>query len=222
MIISSILVLIYFIVKLFYFKLYIIIFKKFYCKIAGNITSNTEVSSSQESNERLKETGTCLPNTALTEDSSSLLPLHRVEDSSSSTSNSVDVTSDFPDSCMIMSDPAEPESPPIAVPKASYAIDWDNFDENTNPFQSRNRLGSSPPRESVAKAIPDEKCNPFKPRRKLAQSPPPGEGKVEHLSNNNNNDLESVVADSGDMKVNADTEKASSATAVKSGATIVK
>lgn len=176
----------------------------------------------QESNDRLKETGICLTNTALTENSSSLLPLQRVEDCSSSTSNSVDVTPDFPDSCMIMSDPAEPESPPIAVPKASYAIDWDNFDENTNPFQSRNRLGSSPPRGSVANTVPDEECNPFKPRRKLEQSPPPREGKVEHLSNNNNNDLESVVADSGDLKANADMEKASSATTVKSSATNVK
>lgn len=44
----------------------------------------------------------------------------------------------------IMTQP-ENKSPPI-VGKGSYAIDWDNFDESMNPFESRVRLGNSPTR----------------------------------------------------------------------------
>lgn len=129
--------------------------------------------------------------------------------------------------CVTMSNPTEPESPPIAIPKASYAIDWDNFDENTNPFQSRNQLGSSPPRGAIGKPIPGEDFNPFKPSRKLAQSPTPsGEDKPERLSINNN-DIESVSDVSGNIDSDVSNavqndKSTSNADGVKAGATIVK
>lgn len=180
---------------------------------------------SEESNDKLKETGSSqLPDITSTEISSSLQANHCTKECAP---NSVNVTPDLPHSHIAMSDPAEPKSP-IAIPKANYAIDWDNFDENTNPFQSRSKLGSSPPHDSGMKATPDEEFNPFKPRRKLAQSPPPGGGKVEHLTNNNNNDLESPITDSDTTKVNAelgdtnaDIDKSAAAVA-KSNVTHVK
>lgn len=157
---------------------------------------------SEESNDKLEETGSCQPpDIAATEIPSSLQADRSAEERDP---NAINVTSDLPHSRVTMSDLAEPKSP-IAIPKANYAIDWDKFDENTNPFQSRSKLGSSPPHDSGIKASPpDGEFNPFKPRRKLAQSPPPGGGIVEHLANNNNNDLESPVTDSDATKVNAE------------------
>ena len=33
----------------------------------------------------------------------------------------------------------EPESPP-PLPKGGYNIDWDNFDENINPFETKSKV----------------------------------------------------------------------------------
>ena len=97
-------------------------------------------------------------------------------------------TSTERDPAKVMSDHEESSSPPIAVPQASYNIDWDSLDENTNPFQSKVRLGNSPPvggSKMKNDLLPDESANPFKSSRKLAQSPP-ASPKLERVSINNN------------------------------------
>lgn len=156
------------------------------------ILPESSVSASSDLSSDIDETSTVHPSTTITDaGKSSTIP------SSDPSPEQLPPTATLPNSVdepqrssITMSNPTEPESP-IPIPKASYAIDWDNFDENTNPFQSRNRLGSSPPRDGIGKTIPGEDFNPFKPSRKLAQSPPPGEDKPERLSINNN-EIESV------------------------------
>ena len=72
------------------------------------------------------------------------------------------------------SSPQEEEE--IPVPKASYNIDWDNFDENINPFApSKRGLSSSPPPGQTQPTQPEleEDIDPFKPRKTLMASSPP-------------------------------------------------
>ncbi|XP_046580075.1 nucleolar and coiled-body phosphoprotein 1-like isoform X2 [Haliotis rubra] len=87
-----------------------------------------------------------------------------------------------------MSDPASGDhSSPLPVPKGSYSFNFDDFDESSNPFQSKTNLGQSPPvddpfkpRKKIPNTPPqldgfggyDEEINPFKPKSKIAHSPP--------------------------------------------------
>ncbi|XP_046379101.2 transforming acidic coiled-coil-containing protein 2-like isoform X3 [Haliotis rufescens] len=65
-----------------------------------------------------------------------------------------------------MSDPASGDhSSPLPVPKGSYTFNFEDFDEGSNPFQSKTKLGQSPPVN-----------DPFKPRKKIANSPPRSDG----------------------------------------------
>jgi len=64
------------------------------------------------------------------------------EDHSVTVSHSV-CTSSVVDTMSDDLDP--PSSPPIAVAKGSYNINWDEFDDAANPFQPRKRLSISPP-----------------------------------------------------------------------------
>jgi hypothetical protein len=67
-----------------------------------------------------------------------------------------------------------PPSPEIPIPKASYNIDWDNFDDSINPFQTSKQLGNSPPKNGgiVKPPLPEGEANPFTTRSKMASSPP--------------------------------------------------
>ncbi|KAL3864662.1 hypothetical protein ACJMK2_006326 [Sinanodonta woodiana] len=58
-------------------------------------------------------------------------------------------------------------SPPI--PKGTYNFNFDEFDENTNPFQPKKRLDVSPTRNSDGN---DASLNPFKSRSNFSRSPP--------------------------------------------------
>jgi predicted nucleic acid-binding Zn-ribbon protein len=75
--------------------------------------------------------------------------------------------------------PYEPKSPPIAASKGGgYSINWDEFDENTNPFQPKKRLSSSPPAVVRSPTLPGdgqmvEDINPLNASRRLATSPTP-------------------------------------------------
>ena len=114
-----------------------------------------------------------------------LCPLPEFQNSSSDTYSAV--------AAETMADEPTCESP-IPIPKASYAIDWDNFDENVNPFQPRVKISSSPPTSDgiKTKVVPsDQEINPFKPSRKLAQSPPPGGSPKQDclLTNNNKSEI---------------------------------
>ncbi|XP_067658075.1 transforming acidic coiled-coil-containing protein 3-like [Haliotis asinina] len=65
-----------------------------------------------------------------------------------------------------MSDPASGDhSSPLPVPKGSYSFNFDDFDESSNPFQCKTKLGHSPPVN-----------DPFKPRKKIPNSPPQSDG----------------------------------------------
>ena len=84
---------------------------------------------------------------------------------------------------------AEPQPPlameeseePIPVPKGSYAIDWDNFDENINPFETKTKvvMGSSPPIRSNPTPVDftDHELDPFKSSSKMMANTPPGSPK---------------------------------------------
>ncbi|KAK3592475.1 hypothetical protein CHS0354_008284 [Potamilus streckersoni] len=58
-------------------------------------------------------------------------------------------------------------SPPL--PKGTYNFNFDEFDENTNPFESKKRLDISPTRSCDGN---DGSLNPFKSRSNFARSPP--------------------------------------------------
>lgn len=73
----------------------------------------------------------------------------------------------------------QPASPPIAVTKGSYNINWDDFDENSDPFKPKKGLSNSPPRSPVLPACVGAgdsnyvaEVDPFKPSRRLTNSPP--------------------------------------------------
>ena len=89
-------------------------------------------------------------------------------------------------------------SPPIPAAKGSYSIDWDNFDENINPFQPTVRLGSSPP---VGGGLAGSKAgpglDPFKPKQKLAKSPVHVAAPKEALAMNNNTKEPSLNGEDG-------------------------
>jgi len=72
-----------------------------------------------------------------------------------------------------------PRSPPIAVTRGSYNINWDELDENTDPFTLEKGLSKSPPRSPVVPACvgagdgnPVAEIDPFKASRRLTNSPP--------------------------------------------------
>jgi len=73
----------------------------------------------------------------------------------------------------------QPRSPPIAITKGSYNINWDEFDENSDPVTLQKGLSISPPKSPVVPAcvgagdgIPVAENDPFKPGRRLTNSPP--------------------------------------------------
>lgn len=73
----------------------------------------------------------------------------------------------------------QPASPPIAVTKGSYAINWDDFDEYSDPFKPKKGLSNSPPKSPVVPACIGagdgnyrDDVDPFKPSRRLTNSPP--------------------------------------------------
>ena len=70
--------------------------------------------------------------------------------------------------CPVQATPDTMEEDLPLPPKASYTIDWDNFDENTNPFESKKAMSNSPPGSPKIKPQND----PFKSSSKVALSPP--------------------------------------------------
>jgi len=72
-----------------------------------------------------------------------------------------------------------PSSPPIAVTKGSYTINWDEIDENSDPSMSKKRLSNSPLKSPVLPARVGAgdgnsvgEVDAFKPSHRLADSPP--------------------------------------------------
>jgi len=51
---------------------------------------------------------------------------------------------------------------PIPIPKGSYNLNFDDLDENTNPFQTQSKIGNSPTKDTE---------NPFQTQTKLSSSP---------------------------------------------------
>lgn len=110
-----------------------------------------------------------------------------------------------------------PKSPPI-ISKASYAIDWDNFDESANPFEPRVRLGNSPSGGSGKKAPSDEALNPFKSSKILQLSPRPSSKNFGFTSTGNKaKEVDSSSNVENDVK--QDNFSASSSDAIKSVST---
>ena len=66
---------------------------------------------------------------------------------------------------------ADPESPP-PLPKAGYNIDWDNFDENINPFATKSKVSSMANDAMDDNKTSDLEINPFQCKNKMADSPP--------------------------------------------------
>lgn len=61
--------------------------------------------------------------------------------------------------------------PPL--PRGSYDINFDEFDENTNPFQTSNKLAMSPmPARKNQPTAGADGDNPFQSKSKLGRSPP--------------------------------------------------
>jgi len=96
-----------------------------------------------------------------------------------------DVTDDKLDPCSVevvgkMADNFDqPMSPPIAITKGSYAINWDDIDENSDPFMPKKGLVNSPPKSPIVPACVGagdgnfvDKVDPFIPSCQLANSPP--------------------------------------------------
>ncbi|RUS71959.1 hypothetical protein EGW08_020272 [Elysia chlorotica] len=83
-----------------------------------------------------------------------------------------------------------PKSPPLPK-KGSYDIDFDTLDDSVNPFESKIKLGSSPPIRSSAtyNFDPDavDDIDPFKSKSAIANSPV-GSPKSNLCLNNNNNE----------------------------------
>ena len=101
-----------------------------------------------------------------------------------------------------------PSSPPIAVTKGSYTINWDEIDENSDPFVSKKRLSNSPLKSPVLPACVGAgdgnslgEVDAFKPSHRLADSPPgavaAGEGSAVKPTQRRsvNNNLPEPVAD---------------------------
>jgi len=72
----------------------------------------------------------------------------------------------------------QPQSPPIAITRGNYNINWDELDENSDPFRLKKALSHSPPKSSVVSAFvgagdsnPVAEIDPFKPSRQLTNSP---------------------------------------------------
>ncbi|XP_060068136.1 transforming acidic coiled-coil-containing protein 3-like isoform X2 [Ylistrum balloti] len=98
---------------------------------------------------------------------------------------------------------------PIPIPRGSYNLNFDEIDENTNPFQTKTVLGQSPPIggnvnpfQTVSKmghSPPTNSNNniydiedPFKSKNKLSSSPPPTQLE---LQTNPNPVLEEISSD---------------------------
>ena len=101
-----------------------------------------------------------------------------------------------------------PRSPPIAATKGSYAINWDEVDEDSDPFMPKKQLSNSPPKSPVLPACVGAgdgtslgEVDPFKPSRRLTDSPPgtvdAGEGSSMKQSQRRsiNNNLPEPVSD---------------------------
>ena len=101
-----------------------------------------------------------------------------------------------------------PSSPPIAVTKGSYTINWDEIDENSDPFMSKKRLSNSPLKSPVLPACVGAgdgnsvgEVDAFKPSHRLADSPPGATAADEGLAvkptqrRSVNNNLPEPVAD---------------------------
>ncbi|KAK6178123.1 hypothetical protein SNE40_012949 [Patella caerulea] len=88
------------------------------------------------------------------------------------------------------------QSSPIPIAKGTYNFDFDNLDE-VNPFQSKTKLGNSPPlngnnnNDEIPVGVTDKFCDvsddidPFKSRNRLSCSPPV------KLVNNNEGEIDS-------------------------------
>ena len=73
----------------------------------------------------------------------------------------------------------QPASPPIAVTKGCYTINWDDFDEDSDPFMPKKGLANSPPKSPIVPACVGEgdgkfvdEVDPFRPSCQLTNSPP--------------------------------------------------
>ena len=72
-----------------------------------------------------------------------------------------------------------PRSPPIAITRGNYNINWDELDENSDPFSLKKAVSHSPPKSPVVPACvgagdghPVAEIDPFKPHRRLSNSQP--------------------------------------------------
>ncbi|XP_023932122.1 transforming acidic coiled-coil-containing protein 2 isoform X2 [Lingula anatina] len=72
------------------------------------------------------------------------------------------------------------ETSPIPIPKGSYNYNFDDFDENTDPFACKKGLAMSPPKtggdaifNSGNEGV-DDNIDPFKTKSKMKMSPPKG------------------------------------------------
>jgi len=72
-----------------------------------------------------------------------------------------------------------PRSPPIAITRGSYNINWDELDENSDPFSLKRAVLHSPPKSPVVPACvgagdghPVAEIDTFKPHRRLINSQP--------------------------------------------------
>jgi hypothetical protein len=127
--------------------------------------------------------------------------------------NIPEIDSAHPASASMSDDVSQPSSPPIAVAKGNYNINWDEFDDSVNPFQPRKRLSSSPPTSPKDGDLPSGQDGAaFQPARRLTRSPPAKQDaptsasspssrkKVERRSVNNNKPepvVDGVTLDNG-------------------------
>lgn len=119
----------------------------------------------------------------------------------------------------VMEDSAESDA--IPIPKGSYNLDFlDHLDENINPFQSKSKIGSSPPvggdvKPSQPPVEFEDTIDPFKTKNNMASSPPqqdftqppappvPNKGE-ETVNNDSNNGTADDNVNSEDIKIEVD------------------
>lgn len=116
-------------------------------------------------------------------------------------SNSLEVVEKMADSSNL------PQSPPIAVMKGSYTINWDELDENTDPTMLKKHLLNSPPKSPVMPACIGAgegtsvgEVDAFKSSHSLSDSPPGAVGDGSSVKQTQrrsvNNNLPEPVTDS--------------------------
>ena len=103
-----------------------------------------------------------------------------------------------------------PASPPL--PRGSYNLNFDDFDDSVDPFKPRGGLSNSPDKEmsnpfqtrnKMASTPPKEISNPFQTKSKMASSPPK-QTMPEQLVENHDNELESSAGKSENLATNED------------------